>query len=298
MQQQKLDLSTVPWPMIVCVAGNRDVDELFELMPHPQFWVRARAADLLVDLMKKDVSTVEKVAARLPQLQAVDADAKAWAEYLAEPDAGGTRCTTCRRSIRAGDVHLLSAYSVNCSDDYSMYVGCSSPFIDANAIPAPPARNPLDPQQWAPVFQSARAEWIQLARDNIKRKPGWDPPWTICGTCAEHLGISEADRAAAREAAERGDSAGVLTEAGKKLSDQVNAKCFVCTVAFGDADAAEVMVFRNFRDHWLRRRAWGRLAIACYEIAGPHAADVVVRFPRLRAWVRSGLKRLAAAISR
>jgi len=78
--------------------------------------------------------------------------------------------------------------------------------------------------------------------------------------------------------------------------------CFVATAACGTPDAAEVRILRRFRDEVLRRRAAGRLFIACYLILSPPAARWIARSESRRdralLWLVRPAARLAASVLR
>lgn len=307
----KIDLA-LPWPMTAFTSRGKNPEELVWKLEHPNYWVRCMAAGEM--RAKAEKITDEGPAAALTSLLSApasssDGDVKRWADFVLGglparrgEKAQGKQCTTCDRVVQAGEACLLSASTVNANDDYTMYVGCSNPFIDANAIPAPP-RNPLEMSEWNSVLQVTRLEWIQMAKNNVKQHgPAWDPPWLVCLRCAQALGVAGEDLGKAKEAGTRfaaGEKVeGVVAEAGRKLMAQVNSKCFVCTVAFGDAEAPEVVALRMFRDQWLVQRKWGTALVALYEIVGPRAAAMVERFPRLRRRLRSWLQAVAPIVRR
>ena len=74
--------------------------------------------------------------------------------------------------------------------------------------------------------------------------------------------------------------------------------CFVVTATYGSPLAAEVEVFRAFRDRRLRRSARGRAMIGWYENAGPGLARWIERSPGARSFVRSFLLDPAARVVR
>ena len=56
-------------------------------------------------------------------------------------------------------------------------------------------------------------------------------------------------------------------------------RCFIATLTFGDEWQTDVL--RDFRDAVLRRRPWGRRAVASYYRHGPHICRVLRRSPTL-----------------
>jgi hypothetical protein len=306
----KIDLA-LPWPMTAMTSRGKNPEELVAKLEHPNYWVRCMAAR---EMRAKAEKITDEAAAALTDLLSApanssDEDVRRWTDFALGglparrgDKIQGLQCTTCHRVVAAGEVCLLSASTVNANDDYAMFAGCSNPFIDANAIPTPP-RNPLELSEWNSVLRVTRLEWIQMAKSNVKQQgPGWDPPWPVCLRCAQALGVSGEDLAKAKEAGTRhvaGEKVdGVVTEAGRKLMAQVNSKCFVCTVAFGDAEAPEVVALRMFRDQWLSQRRWGTALVALYELIGPRAAAIVERLPRLRRRLRSWLQAVAPVVRR
>lgn len=313
MANEKMQTNpAIPWPMAALTSRGKSPEELVSKLEHSNYWVRCMAAGEMRDKAEKinDEGTAAALASVLSAAaNSNDQDVRRWAEFVLGglPDRRGEKtqakeCTTCRRVVPAGEACLLSAFTANSNDDYTMFVGCSNPFTDANAIPAPP-RNPLELSEWNSVLQVTRLEWIQMAKNNLKQHgPAWDPPWLVCLRCAQALGVAGEDLEKAKDAGKRfaaGEKVGgVVTEAGRKLIAQVNSKCFVCTVAFGDAEAPEVITLRMFRDQWLVRRKWGTALVALYEIVGPHAAAMVERLPRFRRRLRSWLCAIAPLVRR
>jgi hypothetical protein len=53
--------------------------------------------------------------------------------------------------------------------------------------------------------------------------------------------------------------------------------CFIATVCYGDYDAPEVRILREFRDGHLKRLSVGLMFIRCYYQYGPYAGKVVKR---------------------
>ena len=74
--------------------------------------------------------------------------------------------------------------------------------------------------------------------------------------------------------------------------------CFVVTATYGSPLAAEVRVFRAFRNRLLRRSARGRAMIGWYENVGPGLARWIDRSPGARSFVRSFLLDPAARVVR
>ena len=208
-----------------------------------------------------------------------------------EPDKKDEKCVVCGRIPPRELTYLFSSYTPHASDDYTMAGGASSPFINPACIPTPP-RNPHDPSEWLTVQQQWRAEVIAMSRENRKGKPDWDPAWIVCAHCAKALGVQPEDMAKARAEAEkhlRGETAvGVLTEGGRRLKQQVESNCFVCSIVL-DVSAPELEVFRAYRDLCLGLSLAGRTITRGYYALGPYLATFIARRPSLRSAVHGAL---------
>ena len=73
--------------------------------------------------------------------------------------------------------------------------------------------------------------------------------------------------------------------------------CFVATAAAGDPFHPSVIILRRYRDERLRRTAFGRLFIRCYELIGPHLAQLLATCNPLRAGVYYGIVAPAALVA-
>jgi hypothetical protein len=71
-------------------------------------------------------------------------------------------------------------------------------------------------------------------------------------------------------------------------------RCFVASVLFGEAWQTQVL--RQFRDHVLRPREWGRGLIRLYYRGAPRVCVVLERWPVLRLPVRAVLGVIAAGL--
>jgi ribosomal protein L7/L12 len=69
--------------------------------------------------------------------------------------------------------------------------------------------------------------------------------------------------------------------------------CFVATAVFADANAPEVAALRHWRDTRLMHSQGGLLFVRLYEVIGPRLAQVVLRQPWLRRWLRPLLAGIA-----
>lgn len=90
---------------------------------------------------------------------------------------------------------------------------------------------------------------------------------------------------------------GVLNLNSSRVLWLTPSRCFVATVAFGEG-AAELDVLRGFRDQTLARSSAGRAFTRWYYREGPGLAAFVERRPVVRAFTRSVLRGLVAAIAR
>lgn len=73
--------------------------------------------------------------------------------------------------------------------------------------------------------------------------------------------------------------------------------CFVATAAAGDPLHPTVVALRRYRDECLRLTAFGRLFIRCYELIGPHLAQLVASRGLLRAGAYHGIVAPAAFLA-
>lgn len=76
-------------------------------------------------------------------------------------------------------------------------------------------------------------------------------------------------------------------------------RCFVATAAYGDYDAPEVRVLRQFRDDRLSKSFWGNAFISTYYKISPPLASVIEKSDFLRNIVRNFfLKPLISVLGR
>jgi len=66
-----------------------------------------------------------------------------------------------------------------------------------------------------------------------------------------------------------------ITQRQEESSAPANGACFVATAIYGDSNAWQVEVFRQFRDNRLLSTNWGRLIVRIYERTGPRLAAAV-----------------------
>lgn len=79
---------------------------------------------------------------------------------------------------------------------------------------------------------------------------------------------------------------------------QTNTKsgCFVATACYGDYDAAEVLVLRNYRDNVLLKTNLGKLAVDVYYLISPPIARLLDKSESLKAFIRKNI--LAPIVSK
>ncbi|UOO76648.1 cold shock domain-containing protein [Neisseria sp. Dent CA1/247] len=70
--------------------------------------------------------------------------------------------------------------------------------------------------------------------------------------------------------------------------------CFIATAVYGDPHAKEVVALRRFRDETLDRTKLGKIFIRNYYQYSPPIAEKLKTMPRLSAFIRKILNRLAA----
>ncbi len=72
--------------------------------------------------------------------------------------------------------------------------------------------------------------------------------------------------------------------------------CFVATACYGDYNAAEVLVLRNYRDNVLLKTNLGRFAVDVYYIISPPIARLLDKSESLKAFIRKNI--LAPIVSK
>jgi len=125
------------------------------------------------------------------------------------------------------------------------------------------------------------------------------------------LRLAKGDVGEARMAAEKvmemvDDEGSPLHAGAQELFDAVteaspltrrDRRCFIATAAMGDGDAVEVETLRAFRDRVLMNSPGGRSVVEFYYRVSPPVADTIAARPALKALVRLGLIRPAAALA-
>lgn len=66
-------------------------------------------------------------------------------------------------------------------------------------------------------------------------------------------------------------------------------ECYVATACYGDANAPEVQILREWRDSVLSKRIVGQIFIKCYYKAGPSFAKWIIKYPRLHMHIRHAI---------
>lgn len=75
---------------------------------------------------------------------------------------------------------------------------------------------------------------------------------------------------------------GILKEKGIPSSKG----CFIATVCYGNYNAPEVIVLRNFRDRVLERHLFGRLIVKIYYSISPYIARILARSEKMKGFVK------------
>ncbi len=75
-----------------------------------------------------------------------------------------------------------------------------------------------------------------------------------------------------------------------------DARCFVATALWGAADP-RTQALRRWRDRWLLKRSWGRVATRLYYRLSPSLVGILARAPRLRAVIGAVLSRFAIRVA-
>ncbi|MCM8813348.1 MAG: hypothetical protein NC924_05355 [Candidatus Omnitrophica bacterium] len=65
-----------------------------------------------------------------------------------------------------------------------------------------------------------------------------------------------------------------------------SSRCFIASAVYGSAAAPEVIVLRSFRDKYLMRPLWGRIAVGCYYRGSPGIADYLRDHPKAQKTAR------------
>lgn len=89
------------------------------------------------------------------------------------------------------------------------------------------------------------------------------------------------------------DFSGVLFIQSTKKS---KSGCFVATACYGDYNAAEVLVLRNYRDNVLLKTNLGRVAVDIYYLISPSIARLLDKSESLKAFIRKNF--LAPIVSK
>lgn len=87
-------------------------------------------------------------------------------------------------------------------------------------------------------------------------------------------------------------------EDGKVREERFKNKCFIATAAYGDFNAPEVISLRNFRDHYLLKRMWGRFLVEIYYQTSPPVASYLENHSKLSNYTKKCLNNLLKYINR
>ncbi|MDO9045312.1 MAG: CFI-box-CTERM domain-containing protein [Methanobacteriaceae archaeon] len=87
-------------------------------------------------------------------------------------------------------------------------------------------------------------------------------------------------------------------EDGKVREERFKNKFFIATAAYGDFNAWEVISLRNFRDHYLLKRMWGRFLVEIYYQTSPPVAKYLENHSKLSNYAEKFLNNLLKYINR
>lgn len=82
-----------------------------------------------------------------------------------------------------------------------------------------------------------------------------------------------------------------------KLASNERPRCFIATSAFESPLAIEVQILRSYRDHSLKKLAWGRYFIKKYYRLSPYIAEFLDKNSVLKPLVRALLRLLIKCVS-
>ena len=75
-------------------------------------------------------------------------------------------------------------------------------------------------------------------------------------------------------------------EAKRKAAEDAERKCFIATACYGNYDASEVLVLRQFRDDKLLKTLLGKLFVKIYYFISPFFAELITKSVLLKQLVR------------
>jgi hypothetical protein len=79
-------------------------------------------------------------------------------------------------------------------------------------------------------------------------------------------------------------------------SSTSNSSCFIATACYGDYDAPEVLVLRDYRDNVLLKTFFGRIAVDAYYLISPPIAKALYKSESIKDFVRKNI--LAPIVSK
>lgn len=79
---------------------------------------------------------------------------------------------------------------------------------------------------------------------------------------------------------------GSLDALGEQSSEKKGG-CFIATACYGDYDAPEVLVLRNFRDNYLLKTMIGRILVDVYYYVSPAVSKIILRHNSVKHFVRN-----------
>ena len=72
----------------------------------------------------------------------------------------------------------------------------------------------------------------------------------------------------------------------KTKAENKNSSCFIATVCYGNFDAPEVLILRQYRDNKLLKNYFGKLFVAFYYLTSPFCAEIIAQSNFLKKIVR------------
>lgn len=75
----------------------------------------------------------------------------------------------------------------------------------------------------------------------------------------------------------------------KPTSESSSTGCFIATACYGDYNATEVLILRNYRDNVLLKTKFGRTAVSVYYLLSPPIASFIEKSELLKAFIRKNI---------
>jgi len=81
---------------------------------------------------------------------------------------------------------------------------------------------------------------------------------------------------------------GLISKYGIMIPES-NKACFIATVCYGNNDAPDVLILRQFRDGILLKTIWGKALVEVYYFVSPFFASIIANSGFLKKIIRKGL---------